>query len=90
MRILFCPAHYVYDESREGSELSWAYNIADRIGSLFSSSVVVTGRSTVGARRYRIVEVTPEETRVNFGLTHAFGFNARYTLAAFRALHDSV
>lgn len=88
MRVLFCPAHYVYDDSREGSELSWAYNIADRIGSVFSGSVVVTGKSTVGARPYRIIEVTPQETRVNFGLVHAFRFNARYTRAAFRAMRE--
>lgn len=87
MRVLFCPTHYVYDDSREGSELSWAYNIADRIGSVYQTSVVVTGRSTVGLRPYRIVEVDPDEDRVNFGLAHAFMFNTRYTIAALRALH---
>ena len=88
MRILFCPAHYVYDDTREGSELAWSYNIADRISSIFPDSVVVTGRSTVGSRRYRIVEVTPGETRLNFGLRHALAFNTRYTLAAFRGLRS--
>lgn len=89
MKVLFCPAHYVYDDSREGSELSWAYNIADRVSRRFPASVVVTGKSAVGGRTYRIVEVTPQETRVNFGLINAFIFNARYTLAALRALRDS-
>jgi glycosyltransferase involved in cell wall biosynthesis len=69
--------------------VSWAYNIADRIGTMFPSSVVVTGWSTVRAKPYRIVELTPSETRVNFGLTHALKFNARYTFATFRALDDA-
>jgi glycosyltransferase involved in cell wall biosynthesis len=89
MRILFCPAHYLYDDFLEGSELSWAYNIADRISSVFAASVVITGRSTVGPRPYRIIELTPGQTRLNFGPAHAVAFNARYTLATFRALHQS-
>jgi glycosyltransferase involved in cell wall biosynthesis len=86
LKVLFCPTHYFYDDTREGSELSWAYNIADRIGSQLPASVVITGKSTVGARPYRIIELTPWEDRLNFGLLHAFMFNARYTFAAIRAL----
>jgi glycosyltransferase involved in cell wall biosynthesis len=86
LRILFCPTHYLYDDAREGSELAWAYNIADRIGRECPGSVVITGKSSVRARPYRIIELTPWETRLNFGLLSAFAFNARYTLAALRAL----
>jgi glycosyltransferase involved in cell wall biosynthesis len=86
LRILFCPAHYLYEDGRDGSELSWAYNIADRVASQLPSSVVVTGRSMVHARPYVILELTPWENRVNFGLRHALTFNARYTRAANNAL----
>jgi glycosyltransferase involved in cell wall biosynthesis len=86
LRILFCPTHYLYDDTREGSELGWAYNIADRIGSELPASVVITGRSMVQTRPYRIVELTPRETRINFGLLYALTFSARYTIAAIRTL----
>jgi glycosyltransferase involved in cell wall biosynthesis len=55
---------------------------------MFPSSVVVTGWSTVRAKPYHIVELTPADTRVNFGLSHALAFNARYTLATIRALRN--
>lgn len=85
MRILFCPAHYVYDPSA-GSELSWAYNIVDRVASRLPASLVVTGKSKVDGKPYRVVELTPRETAVNFGLTNAFAFNTKYTVATFREL----
>jgi glycosyltransferase involved in cell wall biosynthesis len=86
LKILFCPAHYLYENSREGSEFAWAYNIADRIAADAPSSVVVTGKSMVNSKPYRIIELTPHEDRLNFSLLHAFAFNMRYTLATFRAL----
>jgi glycosyltransferase involved in cell wall biosynthesis len=47
---------------------------------------VVTGRSKVRERPYRIVELTPQDTRLNFGPMHALVFNTRYTAATFSEL----
>jgi glycosyltransferase involved in cell wall biosynthesis len=86
MRILFCPAHQIYDAESEGSEFAWAFNIADRIATRFPSSLVVTGRTEVGGRSYRIVSLTPNERRFNAGVAYALKFNARYTFETMRAL----
>ncbi len=87
MRILFCPAHQIYDAENEGSEFAWTFNIADRVASRFPGSLVVTGRTEIGRRPYRIVSLTPGERRFNAGVAYALRFNALYTLATMRALH---
>lgn len=46
-RVLLCPAHYRYDPEA-GSELSWAYAIADSVARALPGSVVVTGNPVAG------------------------------------------
>jgi glycosyltransferase involved in cell wall biosynthesis len=85
MKILFCPAHYLYGAEREGSEFAWAFNIADRIAARLPGSAVVTGYSEV-VRPYRIVSLMPDERTFKAGELHALRFNTTYTLHTLRAL----
>lgn len=79
LRLLFSPCHYLFDEISEGSEFSWAFNIGDKISTIYPNSVIVTGKAqTEKPKKYRIVEVQPQNTVRNPGIFGAFKFNWLY------------
>jgi glycosyltransferase involved in cell wall biosynthesis len=83
MKILFCPCHYAFDGFERGSELSWAYNIADRIASLHTKSVVVTGFKNVkDKKKYRIIELQKQKNAIDLNLLNTIRFNLEYTFFA--------
>ncbi len=75
-KILFSPCHYVYGD--EGSEVSWAYHIADRLAQRHSGSVVVTGRSQASPRSYEVRELQPHKQGLDYSLANAVAFNWAY------------
>lgn len=80
-RILFSPTHYMYDNEFYGSEISWAYNIADRIARTFPDSAVVVGKNMLSFKKpYPIFEATPRQSILNSSLIYAILFH----LAIFR------
>jgi glycosyltransferase involved in cell wall biosynthesis len=82
MKILFCPCHYLYDETNEGSEFSWAFNIGDRISRRFKGSVVVTGKAQTKKHvPYEIVEIQRDNTVRNPNIFSSLRFNWLYFLA---------
>jgi len=83
--ILFSPCHYIFDELKWGSEVSWAYNIADRISSLYPDSIVVTGCNQAGIKKkYRIIELQPSQPTVNLSVINSLIFNIKYSLTTLR------
>lgn len=76
MKILFCPCHYIYTDISGGSELSWAFNIADRIAHKHPESVVVTGfKETKGEKGYKIIELQRDKKSLDMGAENALRFN---------------
>lgn len=89
MKILFSPTHYIFDGGDRGSELSWAYDIADRLSSKMNKSVVVTGSANIkGKKNYRIVELQKEKKEVDLGIINAFKFNFLYTKFTLQAINS--
>jgi len=89
MKILFCPCHYVFDDGERGSELSWAYQIADGISQRNTESVVVTGFKNISStKNYRIVELQRKYTTINLGLVNSLKFNLQYSLYIFSILRN--
>lgn len=89
MKILFCPCHYIYGQELEGSEVSWAYQIAHRLTLKNSGSVVVTGKkNTSGKENYRIIEIHKNKEIVDLGLVNAFIFNIKYFLWTIRLINQ--
>ncbi|HEV2402784.1 MAG TPA: glycosyltransferase family 4 protein [Candidatus Saccharimonadales bacterium] len=87
MKILFLPAHYVFDDHQYGTEPDHAYNIVNRIASLHPDSLVVTGRKNIlKATNYRIMELQPHKAGFNMSFQNALIFNIRYTVAMVRIL----
>jgi glycosyltransferase involved in cell wall biosynthesis len=79
MKILFSPCHYIYDEYYAGSEYSWAFEIANRISSKNSDSVVVTGFKRISKKKnYKIIEVQKNKTKPNMGFMNAILFGLNY------------
>jgi glycosyltransferase involved in cell wall biosynthesis len=93
MRILFCPAHYRFDPSL-GSEHSWAFGIADRVGRRWPCSVVVTGNTELQRDSpYRIISV--HQQRIDPTSTwDVLSFALRYSfvgsIAAYRLRPDVI
>ncbi len=87
VKILFCPTHLLFNNVVEGSELSWAFNIADRVARHNPGSVIVTGRSRLDCEvSYDATEITPEQEKLNLSRSHALMFNWRYFRATMSAL----
>jgi glycosyltransferase involved in cell wall biosynthesis len=83
MKILFCPCHYTFDEIGNGGELSWAYNIANRLSLLYPESVVVTGYTRLSSPKpYRIVKLQKNKNKLDFSLLNALIFNIHYFFAS--------
>lgn len=79
MKILFSPCHYVYDEFQLGSEWSWAFEIADRIASRNTDSVVVTGiKKLKNEKPYKIIEVDKDKKKSSSAAMNVMTFNVRY------------
>lgn len=81
MKILFSPCHYVYDEFYYGSELSWAFYIADLISkqSKNKGSVVITGFSRIlNKKEYKIIEIQPENKELDNGIKNSIVFLLKY------------
>lgn len=83
MKILFLPAHYIFDEYRFGSELANSYNIVDRILKINDDrSIVVTGRKyLLTNKKYRVVEVQQNKPNLDMSFINAIIFSIRYTIA---------
>lgn len=87
MKILFCPTHYVFDDGDRGSELSWAYKIADSIACENIDSVVVTGFKNIKTiKQYKVVELQKEKKSIDLGVANALMFNLSYSKFAGRAI----
>jgi glycosyltransferase involved in cell wall biosynthesis len=87
MKILFLPAHYVFDDHEYGTEPDLAYNIVHRVAEKNQDSVVVTGRKNLLKKPvYRVIEVQPNTPGFNMSFVNAIKFNLRYTRQAFRLL----
>jgi glycosyltransferase involved in cell wall biosynthesis len=84
MKILFCPCHYVFDEGKRGSELSWAFQIANSIASIHTDSIVVTGFKNISSRtKYKVIELQKSRKKIDLGLSNTFKFNYLYTKYAY-------
>jgi glycosyltransferase involved in cell wall biosynthesis len=83
-KILFCPAHFVFDEISRGSELAWSFSIANKISNTYTGSVVVTGfKNLRSKKKYRIVELTPKTRTIDLGILSSLIFNLKYTFYSF-------
>jgi glycosyltransferase involved in cell wall biosynthesis len=80
MKILFCPTHYIFDDGERGSELSWAYQIANNMASKYPESVVVTGfNNTKTKKKYKIIELQTHKKTIDLSVKNALKFNGAYT-----------
>lgn len=83
-RILFSPAHFVFDEISRGSELSWTFSIANKIAKRYPHSVVVTGFKNIQSpKKYEIVELTPKSKKIDLGILSSLIFNLKYSIYSF-------
>ncbi len=88
MKILFCPCHYVFDDGDRGSELSWAYQIAQRIANKNPNSVVVTGFKNLKNKvPFNVIAVQPNKREVDLSLTNSLRFNLLYSKFALKLLN---
>lgn len=89
MKILYLPAHYVFDDHQYGTEPDLAYNIVNRVAREHNQSVVVTGRQNLLAEpNYRLIEVQPHSQGFDMSFVNALKFNLRYTWQALRLLRS--
>lgn len=87
MKILFSPAHYIYDEYVFGSEPYVTFNIVDRITKKNKGSVVITGKKLLKNRKeYRVIEVQKNKPEFNMSLFRAIFFTVLYTIAGVKLL----
>lgn len=88
MKILFLPAHYVFDEYLFGSEPYASFNIVDRILKNNSKeSVVVTGKKFLkNNKTYRIIEVQKKKSDFDISFFNAIIFSIKYTIAGIKLL----
>lgn len=89
LSILFSPCHYIYDEKGWGSEIGWAYNIANRICSINPGSMVVTGMSQSGHHRYPVIEVLKGKDYLDLGIFNSLIFNLKYTFETQKILKSN-
>lgn len=81
LNILFSPSHYIYDLSKWGSEISWVFNIVDRVSKRINNSVVVTGSNQLKQQTvYKIIEVQHDKNYLDLGIINSLLYNFKYTL----------
>lgn len=91
LRILFSPAHFVFDEISRGSELSWTFNIAHRISNKFRRSVVITGFKNISSKKhYKIVTINPGQKNIDLGIFNSLLFNLKYSSYSFFLLRKQI
>lgn len=89
MKILFCPAHYIYDQYYGGSEPYATYEICNRIAEKHCDSVVITGaKKIISPKKYRIIEVQKKKKVLEMNALSAFIFNFKYTHRAIKILKN--
>lgn len=89
MKILFCPCHYIYGQQQEGSEVSWAYQIARRLIFKNPGSVVVTGQKNTSEKEsYQIIQIHKNKEIVDLGLSNALVFNFKYFLWTLKLIYQ--
>lgn len=82
-KILFCPSHYVFDSSY-GSEIGWAFNICDKICSIYTNSVVITGfKRKPLIKKYRIIELQKNKKEIDLSLINSIIFNILYSIKGY-------
>jgi len=88
MKILFAPAHY-YLTDTTGSELSWAFNLVDRIGSIYPDSEVIVGKNSLSRAwsKCKIYQVMPEISN-NPSPIESLAFNWRYSSLTKKKLRE--
>ena len=87
MKILFCPAHYLYDEYYGGSEPSATFNICDRVAKKYPESLVVTGcKKLISEKCYRVNEIQKNKCDLEMSQLDGVIFNIKYTLEALACL----
>lgn len=87
MKILFCPAHYIFDEYENGSEPYATFTICDRLAQFFPDSKVVTGKKNIlKEKKYQIIEVQKNKADLDMSGLGALSFMIRYTKTAFAML----
>lgn len=80
MKILFCPTHYVFDDGERGSEISWAYNIVNKIALENRESYVITQFTNIKKRpSYTVVPLEKNKDAIDLGLKNSLYFNYLYT-----------
>lgn len=86
MKILFCPCHYVYDGVKRGSEINWAYTIADKIATTYPLSTIVTGfsESSTTDKIYKIITLQADKKIIDLGIINSILFNTLYTIETFK------
>lgn len=90
MKILFCPCHYVFDDGDRGSEISWAYQIAQRIAKKHIKSLIVTGfKNLKNNVPFSVVAVQPWKNDVDLSLSNSLQFNFLYSKYALTALRKN-
>ncbi|MDP3997413.1 MAG: glycosyltransferase family 4 protein [bacterium] len=89
MKVLFCPAHFVFDEYEHGSEQTSTFTIADRLILQHPSSVVVTGTKNVLTNKsYRIIELRSKKKQFQVSLLESLLFNCQYTWRCYRLIRS--
>lgn len=88
MKILFLPAHYVFDEYLFGSEPYASFNIVDRVlKNNNEGSVVVTGKKFLkNNKTYKIIEVQKKKLDFDMSFFNAIIFSIKYTIAGIKLL----
>jgi glycosyltransferase involved in cell wall biosynthesis len=86
MKILFCPAHYVHDGVTRGSEVSWSYEIADRLAKRYPGSTVVTGfvAENSATYPYQLIKLQPQKSRIDMGIVNSLAYSLMYGLKGFQ------
>lgn len=83
-KILFCPAHYVFDDSDRGSEIAWAFNIANYFASKNKGSIVVSGFKNLKKKyEYEIKLLQKYNKNVDLSLFNSLVFNLKYSTFSF-------
>lgn len=87
MKILFSPVHYAYDEVDRGSEISWAFNLVDKLSNYLDEITVITGfKSVLTTKKYKIIEVNKNHKIIDLSPINSLFFNIKYTFLGYYIL----
>lgn len=90
LKILFAPAHYVYEGEQRGSEFTQSYDIVNALIKQWPKSVVITGKRTEKRKlNYEIIEVNSKHAIYNMSTRQAIIFTLKYTWATFKQLRKN-